>query len=227
MLGQEWLKIVSDPFLTFWSRVVATLPAVVGALILLLIGFMLGRGLRKTAEKLLAVIRLDEHTEKFGFNEILSRVGFGRSPSYIIGFLVYWLIVLVFIVSASNVLQLTVVSELLENFVLFIPKLIASMLILFGGLVFGHFAAQIVTNAAASNNIRGEAVLGKIASLIVIIFSSLMALQHLGIDTQLLASSFQIILGAIGLALAIAFGMGGRDVASDILKNFLKAKRNS
>ena len=140
MLGQEWLKIVSDPFLTFWSRVVATLPAVVGALILLLFGFMLGRGLRKTAEKLLAVIRLDEHTEKFGFNEILSRVGFGRSPSYIIGFLVYWLIVLVFIVSASNVLQLTVVSELLENLVLFIHKLIASMLILLGGLVFGHFA---------------------------------------------------------------------------------------
>lgn len=225
MLGQEWVKIVSDPFLNFWSRVVATLPAVIGALILLLIGFMLGRGLRAAAQRLLGVMRLDDYTEKFGFNEILSRVGFGRSPSFIIGFLVYWLIVLVFIVSASNVLQLTVVSELLENFVLFIPKLIASILILFGGLVFGHFVAQIVGNAAMTNNVRGGEMLGKIGSLIVIIFSCLMALQHLGIDTQLLGSSFQIILGAVGLAAAIAFGMGGRDVAADIIKNFLKANK--
>ncbi|MBI4668198.1 MAG: hypothetical protein HY747_03275 [Elusimicrobia bacterium] len=225
-MQSEWLRVVSDPFLNFWSRVVATLPGIVGALLLLLIGFMLARGLRAVAEKLFRSIRLDEYTEKVGFNEILSRVGFGRSPGFVVGFLVYWLIVLVFIVSAANVVELTVVSELLENFVLFIPKLIASILILFGGLVLGHFVAQIVANAATSNNIRGGSALSQLANVVVIIFASLMALEQLGINTEILSSSFQIILGAICLALALAFGLGGRDMAADIIKDFFKSKRN-
>lgn len=225
-MGQGWISIVSDPFLNFWSRVIATLPSIVGALILLLIGFMVGRALRSAAEKVLSIIKLDEYTAKVGLSEILSRLGFGRSPTYIIGFLVYWLIVLVFIVSASNVVNLTVVSELLENFVLFIPKLIASILIIFGGLVLGHFMLEVVTNAATSNNIKGGAVLGKLANVVVIVFSGLMALQHLGIETQLLTSSFQIVLGTIGLALALAFGLGGKEVAADIVRDFLRGKKN-
>ncbi|MBI2069278.1 MAG: hypothetical protein HYT79_01640 [Elusimicrobia bacterium] len=223
-MATEWLKIVSDPFLNFWSRVVATLPGVVAALILLLIGFMLGRALRATVERLLGMVRLDEYTDKVGFNEILARVGFGRSPSFVFGFLIYWLVVLVFIVSAANVVELTVVSELLEYFVLFIPKLIASILIVFGGLALGHFMAQIVSNAAVSNSIKGGQGLAKLANVVVIIFTALMALEHLGINTELLASSFQIILGTIGLAVAIAFGLGGRDAAADLLKDFLKKK---
>ncbi|MBI4370516.1 MAG: hypothetical protein HY547_09850 [Elusimicrobia bacterium] len=226
MVSGEWLELISDPFLNFWTRVVATLPSVVGALILLLIGFMLGRGLRAAVEKAMGLVHLDQYTEKIGFNEIISRVGFGRSPSYVIGFLVYWLVVLVFIVSASNVVELTVVSELLENFVLFIPKLIASILILFGGLVLGHFVNQVVGNAAISNNITGGIVLGKIANVVVVIFASLMALEQLGINTELLASSFQIILGTIGLAMAIAFGLGGKEVAAEILKDLVKTKKH-
>ena len=224
-MEQEWLRIISDPFLHFWSRLVAVLPAIVAALLLLLVGFILARVARALVEKFLGVIKLDEHTGKIGFNEVLSRVGCGESPSYVMGFLIYWLIVLVFLVSASNVVQLTVVSELLEIFVLFIPKLIASMVILFAGLVLGHLAFQMVSSAAAANSIEGAKILGRVSNIVVVVFASIMAIEHLGIDTQILSSSLQIILGTIGLAVALAFGLGGRDVAADVIRDFLKNKK--
>ena len=105
------------------------------------------------------MIHLDRHTETIKLNELLARLGFGQSPSFVIGFLVYWLIILVFLVSAANAVQLTVVSELLQRFVLFVPKLIGAVLVVAGGLLLGHFSGEIVRNAATANKLDGAVAL--------------------------------------------------------------------
>jgi hypothetical protein len=219
-MPQEWYTIIVGPFQQLLAKVMDKLPGVVAAILLLLVGMLVAQGMRTVVERFLKFIRLDDHTDKVKLNELLARLGFGRSPRQIIGFLVYWLILLVFLVSAANAVELTVVSELLQQFVLFIPKVIAAVLVLAGGLLLGHFVGEIVRNAATANRLDGAIPLSKAAHLVVVVFAAIMALDEIGIDTTIITSSVQIILATVGLGLAIAFGLGGRDAAANIIRGF-------
>jgi hypothetical protein len=217
-MPQESLNIILGPFQQLLTKVMHTLPGIAAAILLLLIGMLLAAGLRAAVERFLKFLRIDDHTEKIKLNEVLARLGFGRSPRQILGFLVYWLILLMFLVSAANAVHLTVVSDLLGQFVLFIPKVIAAVLVLAGGLLFGHFVGEIVQSAAVANSLDGAAILSKAARFVVIAFTTIMALQQIGIDTTIITSSIQIILASIGLGLALAFGLGGKDAAADMIR---------
>lgn len=223
-MPQEWLNLIVGPFQQLLSTILIKLPAMLAALLLLLVGMVVARGLRTAVEKFLKFIHVDEYTDKIKLNELLSRLGFGRSPVFVIGFLIYWLIILVFLVSAANAVELTVVSQLLQQFVLFVPKLISAVLVVAGGLLLGHFLGEVVRNAATANKIQGAVGLSKVASFVVVVFAVIMALEQIGIDTTIITSSVQIILAAIGLGLAIAFGLGGKDAAADIIRNFTKSR---
>lgn len=221
---QEWLTLILGSLQQLWAAIVNKLPGVLAALLLLLIGMVVARGARASVVKFFKFAHVDEYTERIKLNELLSHLGFGRSPAYVVGFLVYWLLILVFLVAAANAVQLTVVSQLLERFVLFIPKIIGAVLVLAGGLLVGHFLSEVVQNAATANEIQGGVALSKIARLVVMVFASIMALEQVGLDTAIVASSVQIIMGTIGLGLAIAFGLGGRDAAAEIVKNFTRSR---
>ena len=221
-MPQDWLSILVVPFQQLLGSILVKLPSILAALLLLLIGMVVGRVVRAGVEKLFRVTKLDDYTEMIKVNELTTRLGFGKSPSYVIGFLVYWLIILLFLVSAANAVQLTVVSELLERFVLFVPKLIGAVLVVAGGLLLGHFFSEIVLNAATANKLDGALALSKLVRVTIVVFTGIMALEQIDIDTTIITSSIQIILAAIGLGFAIAFGLGGRDVAAEIIKNIAK-----
>jgi hypothetical protein len=220
-MPQDWLSLLTGPVQQLLSEILVKLPSILVAVLLLLLGMVLGKIARASVERFLKFTRMDEYTEKVKLNEVVARLGFGRSPTFVVGFLVYWLIILVFLVSAANAVQLTVVSELLQRFVLFIPKLIGAVLVMAGGLLFGHFVGEIVLNAALANKLDSAVTLSKVVRFVVIVFSGIMALEQIDIDTTILTSSIQIILAAIGLGLAIAFGLGGKDVAAEIIKDFV------
>jgi hypothetical protein len=221
-MPQDWLSLLTGPVQQLLSEILVKLPSILVAVLLLLLGMVLGKIARASVERFLKFTRMDEYTEKVKLNEVVARLGFGRSPTFVVGFLVYWLIILVFLVSAANAVQLTVVSELLQRFVLFIPKLIGAVLVMAGGLLFGHFVGEIVLNAALANKLDSAVTLSKVVRFVVIVFSGIMALEQIDIDTTILTSSIQIILAAIGLGLAIAFGLGGKDVAAEIIKDFVR-----
>ncbi len=221
---QQWLNVFIGSLQQLWGAIVSKLPGVLAAMLLLLIGMVVARGARASVVKFFKFAHVDEYTERIKLNELLSHLGFGRSPAYIVGFLVYWLLILVFLVSAADAVQLTVVSQLLERFVLFIPKIVGAVLVLAGGLLVGHFMSEIVQNAATANEIQGGVVLSKVAKLVVMVFASIMALEQVGLSTAIIASSVQIIMGTIGLGFAIAFGLGGRDAAAEIVKNFTRSR---
>lgn len=221
---QQWLTLVTGSLQQLWAAIVGRLPGVLAALLLLLVGMVVARGARAGIEKFLKLTQVDEYTERIKLNELLSHLGFGRSPAFVVGFLVYWLLILVFLVSAADAVQLTVVSQLLERFVLFIPKIVAAVLVLAGGLLLGHFFSEIVQNAATANEIQGGVALSKITRFVVMVFAAIMALEQVGLNTVIIASSVQIIMGTIGLGLAIAFGLGGKDVAAEIVRNFTRSR---
>src|SRR5271170_3873743 len=135
-MNTNLLSNLTEPFVSAANRFASQIPSFAAAFLLLLVGMFTARLLRTLAERLFDRAHLDEYTSKVGVNEVLMRLGLGKSPSYVLSFLIYWFILFIFIVSAANAVNMTVVSDLLERFVLFLPVVIASLLILFGGLLF-------------------------------------------------------------------------------------------
>ena len=222
------MQTVFDPLQTLIRAAVSKAPSLLGALLLLLLGSFIARWLSHWIDRLLTMTKLDENIDKIGVNEVLHKLGLGRSVTALMGFLVYWLIFLAFLLSAANVMQLTVVSEFLEQIVLFLPKMIAAVLVLGGGLFLGHFASEVVERSAQANKIKGAGMLAQATYGIVIVFSAIMALQRLGIDTSVVSQSMQIVIGSIGLGCAIAFGIAfgnaGKDAAKDWIDQLTRRK---
>lgn len=221
---QEWMNLLVQPLQAFWMEITAKLPGILAGLVLLLVGMVVARVIRTGVQRGLKYANLDQMTDKVKLNELFGRLGFGRSPSFILSFVAYWFIILVFTVSAANAVKLTVVAAVLQRFLMFLPQLLAAVLVMAAGMLIGRFLGEIVQNAATANRIQGAVGLSKVVKFVVVAFSAVMALEQIGIDTTIMTSSVQIILATLGLALAIAFGLGGRDVAADIIRSFT-AKR--
>jgi len=224
-MDEETLRLLTDPFRTLSQRLIAQIPSFAAAFLFLFAGYFFARMLKTLLLQLLQHGHLDDYTDKIGINEVLARLGMGRSPSHALSFIIYWFVLLVFFVSAANVVNLLVVSELLARLMLFLPSLAAAIVILFAGLLLARLVSEIVTNAADANHIRGGAGLAQCTSIVVIAFAGIMALEQLGIHIELVTSSFQIIVASLGLAFALAFGLGGKEIAEETLRHFLNKKK--
>jgi hypothetical protein len=222
---RDALMLFAEPFVTASRRFAVHIPTVTAAFLFLLAGMFAARAVRTLFERFLERAKLDDYTARVGINEVLARLGFGKSPTYVIAFLAYWFILCIFIVSAANAVDMTVVSDLLERFVIFIPSLVAALLILFGGLLFGRFLSEVVANAAAANNIRGGSYLSRAAYVMTLLFSAAAAMEQLGMRMTLVTSALQIVLGSAGLATAIAFGFGGRKAAAELIRELFDRPR--
>lgn len=217
-MSKDLARLFAAPFLDAYHRVSGALASLAVAFLLLLVGLFTARLARALIEAGLGRIRLDEYTSRAGLNELLARLGLGKSPTAVASFAVYWFILVVFVVSAANALNMTVVSDLLERFAQFLPSLVAAVLILFGGLLFGRLISLVLSNAATANSIRGGGAVAAGGYVVVVGYAAIGALQQLGAQPQLILSAAQILLGSLGLALAIAFGLGAKDLASDWLR---------
>ena len=219
---RDTANLFIEPILHIWEIFARYIPNIVAALLFILFGLFVARATSSILEQFLRKIKLDSYTSRVGINEVMVRFGFGRSPSAIIGFVIYWSLILVFFVSAANILNLTVISDILERFILvFIPKIAAAIFIAFGGLMFARFISDIVRNSAMVNNLRGGRSLSKIVHFVVLLFTAFAAIEQLGIEMKIIRSSIQILIASLGLAFAIAVGLGAKDIAHGIIKGML------
>jgi hypothetical protein len=217
-MSRDLAHLFADPFLDAYRRVSGAMASLAAALLLLLLGMFTARLARMLVEAALGRIRLDEHTSRTGLNELLARLGLGKSPTAVASFVVYWFILVVFVVSAADALNMTMVADLLERFAQFLPSLVAATLILFGGLLFGRLLSHVLANAAAANAIRGGGAVAAGGYALVVGYAAMAALEQLGARPQLVLSAAQILLGSLGLALALAFGLGAKDLAGEWLR---------
>jgi hypothetical protein len=224
-MGHSLARLFVDPFLGAYDRFAGAIPTLAAALLLLIVGMFLARAARTLIEVSLGKLRLDDHTSRVGINEVLSRLGLGKSPTFAAAWVAHWFILFLFIVSAANAMNMPVVSELLERFVGVLPSLIAAVLILFGGLLFGRLIGHILRNAAAANSIRGGAAVAFAAQAVAIGASGIIALEQIGVRPQILIPMVQIFIGSIGLAVAIAIGLGAKDLAAEYLRDLVRSHK--
>ncbi len=211
-----------DSMKSFWWEVSAALPALFAATVLLLIGWVVARLLRRGVVRLLRLLRIDLLAEKTGIEDFLLQGGVRYTAITLLANLVYWMIMFTVILAALNSLGLQNASALFNKIILYMPNVIVAMLV----LMFGAFIAKIVraiTFTYLSNiGISGADVIGHIAQWAILLFVVSIALEQLSLGGQILVSAFQIGFGAVCLALAIAFGLGGRDLAAHLLSKIWK-----
>lgn len=217
-------RLFVDPLLAAYARVSGALPSLAAAVLLLLVGMFGARLTRMLVETLLRAVRLDDATSRFGLNEVLARLGLGKSPTEVAAFTSSWFVLMVFVVSAANAADITAVSALLERFALFLPDLVVASLIVFGGLLFARLASKVLDNAAAANSVRGGVAASRGVYAVIVLFSAAAALEQLGVERKLVSAAIQILIGSVGLGLSIAFGLGAKDVAGDALRGLLARK---
>lgn len=210
--------LIFEQLLDMWTKFTSWVPGILASLLVLLLGLVLARLMTTLVSRLLSKINLDKHTSLIGLNEIFTRVGFGKSPSHVINFVIYWSVILVFVMMAASILKLQALSDVLGRFLLFMPKVGVSILVMFGGVLFARLMHEVVSNCATSNNIQGGTHLANLTHTVIIIFAALMALEQLGIRMTLIESSINIILGSVGLAFAIAVGFGAKDLVAEYLR---------
>ena len=188
-----------------------TLPAMLGALVILFAGYLLAKLLEKAVEKGLRKIRLNQMLVRGGVIQAVERSGTHVNPVRVLANLVFWLVMFTVILLAANALGLDSLANVVSTLVSYIPSVIAAIVIILVGIVLGGFVGGLI--AASAGAVHGGRALARLGRGGVIVLAIFMALQQLGIATDIVTTAFAILFGAIAFALALAFGLGNRDLA--------------
>ncbi len=200
--------------------VVSFLPALLGAILILVVGYFIAKLLEKGTDALLEKVRFDEALTRGGVQKALSRTGTALDPSSVVAKLVFWVVLLVAILMAANVLGLTAVAGMFEELVTYIPNVIVAVLILTLGMVIGEFVKDLV--AASVGQVGGGMVLARAAKIAVITLAIFMALDQLQVAEDIVATAFTLLLGALALAAGLAFGLGNRELAGEYTRKWVE-----
>jgi flagellar biosynthesis protein FliQ len=209
--------VVIEPVRAFLVQIGAYLPRLAVAVLVLIAGWLIAKAIRFAAVKALRALNFHVLTERAGIDAFLQQGGTERDTTDVFGAVIYWLVILVALVIAFNGLGLTHVTELLTRVLLFLPKLLVGLLVLIFGSYFGRFIGNAVQTYLRNVGVSDAELLGRIAQYAIVVFVVLIAVDHLDIGGDLVQHTFLILLGGVVLALALAFGLGGRDWAAGLL----------
>lgn len=205
---------------TFLATVAAFLPNVLIAALIAIVGWLLAKAARFTVVKALRSINFHVLTERARIDAFLQMGGTGTDTTALLGVLVYWLVIIAALVLACNSLGLTYVTDVLARIALFVPRVILSVVIIAFGAYFALFIDGTVTVYGRNIGFDEASLLGRLARYAVLFFVVLIALDQLGIGGDIIRQSFLIILAGIVLALALAFGLGGRQWAAAMIEHW-------
>ena len=214
---EEAKETVLGPMMGLWTKVAEFAPNIVAALLLLVVGYFIAKLIGAVVRKLLEKIGLDKLTESSGIASAVQSTGFETSASAIFGKIVYWLIFLTFLISAADTLGLPRVSSTIDDFVLYLPKLIGALLVVIIGLFAAHLVRTAVETAATGMNLEYGRALGTLIHIIMVVVIVSLAIGQLEIETELLNQVVSIVLLAIAAAVALSLGMGTRSISSNIV----------
>lgn len=218
----DWNSLIVTPVSEMLTKLVGYLPTLFGALIILTVGWAIAKTLRRVVERALEAIHFDKLAEKAGIKEILSKGGLKTSTIAVMSGLVYWLAIIMVLVMVVNALGLPQASNVLESLFGYIPSVIAALFVLVVGMFLANFVSGIIHTAAGNASLPRPELFAAVSRWAIIIFAGTISLRELGIATLLVTTTFNIVLGGVCLALALAFGLGGRDAATRYLEEWQK-----
>lgn len=212
-----WSQSFFGAMSALWAPIAAFIPRLFGALLVVAVGFLVAKLLDTLLSKLLAKVGLDRLVAGTGVTKLLGRVGIRVPISTLIGKIVYWFVLLIFLVSAAESLGLARVSATLDMLALYVPKVFGAGIILLVGVLLAQLVSGLVRGAAEGVGIDYAGGLARIAQGLIIIISISVAIGQLEVKTELLNYVIAIGLISVGLAGALALGLGSRELVGQIL----------
>ena len=215
-------RVVIEPFDTFLERFQQFLPNLLSFILVLFAGIVLGLVLKTIFLRFFRAIKLDKFSERSGMVEMLKKGGVKESISLIFARLISWLTVISFFILSLRSLNVPVIEQILERFILYLPNVFVATVILFFGYMLSNFLGRTALITAVNAGLKLSGLIGRFVKLTIFLLAVTMALEQLGIGRETIIISFAIIFGGLVLALALAFGLGGRDIAKEYLEKKIK-----
>ena len=223
-MGEVWRVAITDSLNRFLGKVIIFLPNLLAMITILVVGFLIAWIFKKLLFRFLKAIQFERVSRQWGLADVLSKGGLIYSPANLLSRFFYWVIVLVTLILGINALEVAATQNLITQFFNYLPHLFAAMIILVIGYLIAIFLGQATLIAAVNAQMESAKFLSRLVRWLLIIFSMTMALYQLGIAEKVITAAFSVIFGGIVLALAIAFGWGGRELAKDFLERLYKRK---
>jgi hypothetical protein len=222
--GSNWDNLIAAPVSAMLSKILTFLPVLLGALIILIVGWIIAKAIRRLIDLVLGAIHFDALADKAGITAILKKGDLKITAREVISGLVYWLVIIMVLVMVLNALDLPKASDVLTSLFAYVPNVIAALFVMIAAMFLASFVSGIVRTAAGNANLPKPEIFAGVSRWAIIIFAATIALEELGIAPLLVTTTFNIILGGVCLALALAFGLGGKDAAARYLEELRKRR---
>lgn len=197
------------------------LPALIGALVILVIGWMLSGIIARLIETVFDRMGFERAAERSGVSGFIARSGAGNvRATHVLAEIVKWFVRLIFLEAAANAVRLTAVTTTIHSIVLFLPNVVVAILVLMVGAMLAQLVSRMVRASASESGLGNPDLLAGIARYAVLGFAVIVAIHQVGIATTLVDSFFMALVFAVALAFGLAFGLGGRDTAQQIVQRW-------
>jgi len=210
---QDWGTAIFNALANAVNLILTFIPRLIGFLVILIVGLIIAALVAKAVTFLLRKVGFDRMSDRIGLTRFEQRMGVRMDTAGVLGKIVYWFIVLIFLVPAADALGVPAVSNVLNQLVAYIPNVFVAILVLFLGALAATVVADLVRGAVASANIGNPNIFAMIARWAIIAFAALVALEQLKITPDLINELFGAVVLALAIAFGLAFGLGGQEAA--------------
>lgn len=215
---EDFLKLVLEPLEALFLKFKTFVPNLLAMLVILLVGIILARLIKLILVKFLTAINFDSWSDRMGFTKLMRKGDLWAKPSATLGEIVFWLLIIVTLMSGLNALQISTIDQLVGQFFSYIPRLFSAAMITIVGYVLSGFISRTVLITAANSGFHYAKLLAKAVNTLLIVLILAMVMEQLQIAPGIVLAAFTIIFGGIVVALAIAFGVGGIDAAKRVIE---------
>lgn len=223
-MREAWADILIASFREVAQRLAFVAPRVLAALTLLLVGWGLAALARRLTVRALRSVDFDGRCARWGFTGMLGRKGTRRPPSEMAGRLIFWTLFLIGLLMGVEALEMPATAGLVAAVIRFLPNLIVAALVMVVGWLLAQFLAQAALIFVVNAQMAGAPVIAGVVRWLVLVSAGAVALTQLGIAREMVLLVFGIAFGGAVLALALAFGLGGRDLAREMLESWLRKR---
>jgi hypothetical protein len=223
----DWGTAVLTSLTAALALLLSAIPKVLGFLIILIIGWFIAAALAKAVSSLLRAVKFNDLAQRAGLSEFVQKMGLHTDAAGFVAMIAKWFVRLIVLVSAFDALGLPAVSQVLQQLLLWLPNLVVALVALVIGGLAANAVSRLVRGAAAEASLGNPDLLASIARIAVWAFAIVIAVNQIGIATALINTLFMAVVGAVALALGLAFGLGGRETAATIVRNWYEGGKQA
>ncbi|NND09223.1 MAG: mechanosensitive ion channel [Saprospiraceae bacterium] len=216
----DWTELFINSFRVFGERFMGAIPGILGAVLIFLVGWLFAKLVSGGIARLLKLMKFDGLAQKAKTEHYLKKANINLTPTQIVGKFVYWILLILVLITASDTLGWTTVSSELSRLLAYLPNLLIAIVIFIIGTYIAAFIRDVIAGATTSLGISSGKIVSSFVFYLLFIVIALTAMKQAGIDTSIISNNLLLILGAILTAAAISYGLASKDVLSNILAGY-------